>query len=68
MAIYNVTGQYPKGYNAFWMAESPHTLDILQKLNFNYYVDDLSRDVPFTKKVNGKDFGVVPYTLRNNDI
>lgn len=33
-----------------------------------YHIDDLSRDEPFIEQVNEKDFVVVPYTLRNNDI
>jgi hypothetical protein len=33
-----------------------------------YHIDDVSRDEPFIAPVNGKDFVVVPYTLRNNDI
>ena len=28
----------------------------------------MSRDEPFIEQVNGKNFVVVPYTLRNNDI
>jgi len=33
-----------------------------------YHIDDISRDEPFIEQVNGEDFVVVPYTLRNNDI
>jgi hypothetical protein len=33
-----------------------------------YHIDDVSRDEPFIEQVNGTDFVVVPYTLRNNDI
>jgi hypothetical protein len=33
-----------------------------------YHIDDISRDEPFTVTVKGKPFGVVPYTIRNNDI
>ena len=31
-------------------------------------INDVSRDEFFIEKVDGKDFVVVPYTLRNNDI
>jgi len=40
----------------------------LQELGFIYHIDDVSRDEPFLIKVNNKDFVVVPYTLRCNDI
>ena len=40
----------------------------LQELGYTHHIDDVSRHEPFIEKVNGKDFVVVPYTLRNNDI
>ncbi|HKB45372.1 MAG TPA: hypothetical protein VKC90_13320, partial [Chitinophagaceae bacterium] len=46
----------------------PNTLNILQELGFVYHIDDVSRDEPFIINVNNKDFVVVPYTLRCNDI
>ena len=63
-----VTGQRPVGYNCNWLRRSPNTLSLLQELGYVYHIDDLSRDEPFIEQVNGKDFVVVPYTLRNNDI
>jgi peptidoglycan/xylan/chitin deacetylase (PgdA/CDA1 family) len=63
-----ITGQRAVGYNANWLRRSPNTLKILQELGFLYHIDDLSRDEPFVTTVNGKDFVVMPYTLRNNDI
>ncbi|MCR4031442.1 MULTISPECIES: hypothetical protein [Flavobacterium] len=33
-----------------------------------YHIDDLSRDEPFIIQANKKDFVVVPYTIRSNDI
>lgn len=66
--VEEVTGQRPTGYNANWLRRGPHTLSLLQELGFLYHIDDLSRDEPFVEQVNGKDFVVVPYTLRNNDI
>lgn len=66
--VEEVTGQRPKGYNANWLRRGPNTLSLLQELGYTYHIDDLSRDEPFIEKVNGKDFVVVPYTLRNNDI
>ena len=66
--VEEVTGQRPTGYNANWLRRGPHTLSLLQELGFLYHIDDLSRDEPFVEQVNGKDFAVVPYTLRNNDI
>ncbi|GAA0538218.1 peptidoglycan/xylan/chitin deacetylase (PgdA/CDA1 family) [Rhizomicrobium palustre] len=66
--VAEVTGQTPVGYNANWLRRGPNTLSLLQELGFLYHIDDLSRDEPFLEKVNGKDFAVVPYTLRNNDI
>ena len=62
------TGQRPIGYNCNWLRRSPNTLQLLQELGYVYHIDDLSRDEPFIETVDGKDFVVVPYTLRNNDI
>lgn len=58
----------PVGYNANWLRRGENTLKILQELGFKYHIDDLSRDEPFVIQVNQKDFAVVPYTLRCNDI
>src|SRR6266478_4283907 len=66
--IQRVTGVRPVGFNAFWLRRTPNTLGILQDLGFIYHIDDISRDEPFTVKVKGKRFAVVPYTIRNNDI
>lgn len=66
--IEKVTGQRPTGYNCNWLRRGPNTLSLLQELGYAYHIDDLSRDEPFIQKVDGKDFIVVPYTLRNNDI
>ncbi|MGL2999579.1 polysaccharide deacetylase family protein [Flavobacterium sp. RSSB_23] len=63
-----ITGQKGVGYNANWLRRSPNTLKVLQELGFLYHIDDLSRDEPFITKVNGKNFVVMPYTIRNNDI
>jgi len=62
------TGQRPIGYNCNWLRRSSNTLSLLQEIGYVYHIDDLSRDEPFIEQVNGKDFVVVPYTLRNNDI
>jgi peptidoglycan/xylan/chitin deacetylase (PgdA/CDA1 family) len=66
--VEEVTGQRPIGYNCNWLRRGPNTLSLLQDLGYLYHIDDLSRDEPFIEPVNGKDFVVVPYTLRNNDI
>jgi len=66
--VRQATGQQPVGYNCNWLRRSPQTLELLQELGYLYHIDDLSRDEPFIEQVNGKDFVVVPYTLRNNDI
>ncbi|MET3139605.1 peptidoglycan/xylan/chitin deacetylase (PgdA/CDA1 family) [Undibacterium sp. GrIS 1.2] len=66
--VEKVTGQRPTGYNCNWLRRGPNTLSLLQELGYTYHIDDLSRDEPFIEKVDGKDFVVVPYTLRNNDI
>lgn len=63
-----ITGQKAVGYNCNWLRRSPNTLKVLQQLGFLYHIDDLSHDEPFITKVNGKNFVVMPYTLRNNDI
>nr|MBU3862330.1 polysaccharide deacetylase family protein [Flavobacterium sp. MC2016-06] len=67
-AVEKITGQKSVGYNANWLRRSPNTLKVLQQLGYVYHIDDLSRDEPFITKVNGKNFVVMPYTLRNNDI
>src|SRR5271170_2449335 len=67
-SLERITGTRPVGFNAFWMRQTPHTLAILQELGFMYHIDDLSRDEPSIRQVNGKPFAVVPYTHRNNDI
>src|SRR5258706_8319045 len=66
--VQDVTGQRPVGYNCNWLRRGPNTLSLLQELGYLYHIDDISRDEPFIEQVNGKDFVVVPYTLRNNDI
>jgi peptidoglycan/xylan/chitin deacetylase (PgdA/CDA1 family) len=66
--VEEVTGQRPVGYNCNWLRRGPNTLSLLQELGYTYHIDDISRDEPFIEQVNGKDFVVVPYTLRNNDI
>ena len=63
-----VTGQRPIGYNCNWLRRGPNTLSLLRELGYLYHIDDLSRDEPFIEQVDGADFVVVPYTLRNNDI
>jgi len=63
-----ITGQRGRGYNANWLRRSPNTLKVLQELDFLYHIDDLSHDEPFVSSVRGKDFVIIPYTLRNNDI
>ena len=67
-AIKKVTSFTPVGYNANWLRRGENTLKILQELGFVYHIDDLSRDEPFIIPVSQKDFVVVPYTIRNNDI
>lgn len=66
--VEEVTGQRPVGYNCNWLRRSPHTLPLLKELGYTYHIDDISRDEPFIEEVDGNDFVVVPYTLRNNDI
>jgi hypothetical protein len=67
-AIRKATGQQPIGWNAYWMRNSPHTLDILQSLGFMYHIDEPSMDEPFIVKLRGGDFVTVPYTFHMNDI
>jgi peptidoglycan/xylan/chitin deacetylase (PgdA/CDA1 family) len=67
-AVKEATGQTPVGYNCNWLRRSVNTLSVLRELGFLYHIDDVSRDEPFIVPVDGKDFVVVPYTLRCNDI
>ena len=66
--IHRVTGQKPIGWNAYWMRNSIHILEILQDLGFLYHIDEPSRDEPFIIPVRGRDFVTVPYTFHMNDI
>ncbi len=67
-SIVKATGQTPLGWNAYWMRNSPRTLDILQSLGFVYHIDEPSRDEPFIVPLKGGDFVTVPYTFHMNDI
>ncbi len=67
-SIEKATGQRPVGWNAYWMRNSTHTLDILQSLGFTYHIDEPSRDEPFIIPLKGGDFVTVPYTFHLNDI
>lgn len=67
-SIEKATGQTPKGWSAYWVRNSAHTLDILKSLGFTYYLDEASRDEPFIVPVKGGDFVTVPYTFHMNDI
>lgn len=67
-SIERATGQRPKGWSAFWVRNSIHTLDILKNLGFTYHLDEASRDEPFIVPVKGGDFVTVPYTFHMNDI
>jgi peptidoglycan/xylan/chitin deacetylase (PgdA/CDA1 family) len=67
-SIQKATGQRPVGWNAYWMRNSPRTLDILQSLGFKYHIDEPSMDEPFIVTLKGGDFVTVPYTFHNNDI
>lgn len=68
VSIEKATGQTPVGWNAYWMRNSPRTLDILQDLGFRYHIDEPSRDEPFIVPLKGGDFVTVPYTFHMNDI
>jgi peptidoglycan/xylan/chitin deacetylase (PgdA/CDA1 family) len=67
-SIVKATGERPIGWNAYWMRNSPRTLDILQSLGFLYHIDEPSRDEPFIVALKGGDFVTVPYTFHVNDI
>jgi peptidoglycan/xylan/chitin deacetylase (PgdA/CDA1 family) len=66
--VEKITGQRPVGFNAFWLRQTPKTLEILQDLGFTYHIDDISRNEPSIIQVRNKPFAVVPYTLITNDI
>ena len=65
--IQKVTDQQPIGWNAYWMRNSPHTLDILQSLGSKYHIDEPGIAEPFIVKLKEGDFGTVPYTFHTND-
>src|SRR3982074_2835722 len=67
-SIVKATGERPVGWNAYWMRNSPRTLDTLQSLGFLYHIDEPSRDEPFIVPLEGGDFVTVPYTFHLNDI
>lgn len=68
MPLKKLLGKEQWAIIANWLRRSPNTLKVLQDLDFLYHIDDLSHDEPFITSVRGKDFVVMPYTLRNNDI
>jgi hypothetical protein len=67
-SIERATVVRPKGWSAYWVRNSPHTLDILTSLGFTYYLDEASLDELFILPVKGGDFVTVPYTFHMNDI
>jgi peptidoglycan/xylan/chitin deacetylase (PgdA/CDA1 family) len=67
-SIEQATGRRARGYNAYWMRGSIHTLELLQQLGFTYHIDDLSADEPFIQQLAGGPFVTVPYTVHMNDI
>jgi len=67
-SIVKATGHQPVGWNAYWMRNSPRTLDTLQSLGFIYHIDEPSRDEPFIVPLIAGDFVTVPYTFHMNDI
>src|SRR6266478_6147338 len=67
-SIEKATGQKPVGWNAYWMRNTPRTLDILHSLGFVYHIDEPSRDEPFIVPLKGGEFVTIPYTFHLNDI
>jgi peptidoglycan/xylan/chitin deacetylase (PgdA/CDA1 family) len=67
-SIERITGMRPVGWNAYWMRNSPRTLDLLQQLGFTYHIDEPSGDEPFIVPLARGDFVTVPYTFHMNDI
>jgi len=67
-SVERITGQRPVGWNAHAMRNSVNTLEILQELDFIYFIDDLSRDEPFIIPLPQGEIGVVPYTAHLNDL
>ena len=70
-SITKATGTQPIGWNAYWMRNSPRTLDILQSLGFKYHIDEPSADQPFIVKLKGGDGasvgGVIMYLWSASD-
>ncbi len=66
--IKRATGQTPVGWNCNALRGSVRTLDLLQEQGFIYTIDDVSRDEPFVREVNGRPFVTIPYTLHANDL
>src|ERR1700722_8853508 len=67
-SIEKATGQKPVGWNAYWMRNTPSTLDILQSLGFVYHIDEPRRDEPIIVPLKVGGFVTVPYTFLLNDI
>lgn len=66
--IKRATGQTPVGWNCNALRGTVRTLDLLQEQGFIYTIDDVSRDEPFVREVNGRPFVTIPYTLHANDL
>ena len=39
--------QTPKGWSAYWVRNTVHTLDTPKSLGFTYYPDEAGREEPF---------------------
>lgn len=66
--VTRVAGKPPRGWNCWGLRGSRKTLELLQSHGLDYHIDDVSRDEPFVRLVNGEPFATVPYTLHNNDL
>lgn len=67
-SIEQATGQRAVGWNCFALRGTVNTVDLLQQEGFTYHIDEINRDEPFVRTVNGQPFVTIPYSLHLNDL
>lgn len=67
-SVEKATGQRAVGWNCFALRGTVNTVDLLQQEGFIYHIDEINRDEPFVREVNGQPFVTIPYSLHLNDL
>jgi allantoinase len=65
--IHQATGTSPAGWSSPWIAETPHTPDVLQECGYGYLLDWCMDDQPVWLKTRSGRILSVPYSQEIND-